>query len=144
MKEGKILKKRHIHFIILTIINVIIIINIFNIYNIKKQRSYYIGRIESMDYKDGFTSVKISPVSSNRYFISEVKANHHIEYADNIGISGLSDQSKNSRRLKLGELGETIDKLKVGDTIIFKVENGYDKNKYNFEVDELSVDLTLE
>jgi len=131
------------YFIFLAIINLIIIINIFNIYNINKQRDYYIGRIESMDQKDDITAVKISPISSNRYFISEIKGNHQIEYKDNVRISGLSHPRKESKGHKLGGLGEAIDNLKVGDTIIFKANN-YDKNRYNLEIDELAVDLTLE
>jgi hypothetical protein len=139
-ERNKIMKKRHAFILILTMINLILVINI---YNINKQRGYYIGRIESMDPKDGITTVEVSPVSSNRYFISEIKANHQIEYADDIGISGLSDPRKKSKRHKLGGLGEAIDNLKVGDTIIFKAKN-FDKNKYNLEIDELAVDLTLE
>ena len=38
-----------------------------------------------------------------------------------------------------------VKNLKVGDTIIFKVENnGYNENEYNLEIDGLAFDLTLE
>ena len=87
------MKKRHTflkYFIlIITIINVVLAINM---YNMSKHRGYYTGKIESISQKDGITTVEVSSVSSNRYFISEIKANHQIKYADNIGISGLSAQ----------------------------------------------------
>jgi len=124
--------------VIITIINIILLI-----INFKKQQVYYIGKIESMVKNDGITTVELSPIKSNRNFISEIKANHRIEYADNIGISGLADRNKKRKELYLGQLGETIDNLKVGDSIIFKVKN-YDKNDYKLEIDELAVDLSLE
>lgn len=132
-------KRRHIYIIIILVSLLSIIINIYNI----TRKDYYIGKIESIVKEDDITKVEVSPVASNRFFIGEIKENHHIEYADNIGISGISDPRKNSRRLKLGELGEIIDNLKVGDKIIFKVKK-YNKNDYNIEIDELAVDLTEE
>lgn len=125
---------------IITIINFILVININNI---NKQRGYYIGKIESMEKKDGITTVDVSHILSNRYFASEIKENHKIEFADDIGISGLSDRNEKRKQLYLGQLGETIENLEVGDSIIFKVKN-YDKNDYKLEIDELAVDLTLE
>jgi hypothetical protein len=95
-----------------------------------------------MNKIDGITIVEISPIHSNRNFASEIKTNHKIEYADDIGISGLSDRNKKRKELYLGQLGEMIENLKVGDSIIFKVNN-YDKNDYILEIDKLAVDLTL-
>jgi hypothetical protein len=68
---------------------------------------------------------------------------HKIEYADNIGISGLRDRNKERKKLYLGQLGEAIESLKAGDSILFKVKN-YDKKDYKLEIRELAVDLTLE
>jgi len=120
---------------------VIVIINFILIFNIDKERGYYIGKIESMESKDNVTTVIVSPIPSNRRFASEIKANHKIEYADNIMISGLADPNKKRKELYLGQLGETIDNLKTGDSIIFKARN-YDKNDYKIRIDELAVDLT--
>lgn len=119
------------------------IINCIFAINMKKQNSYYIGKIESIEKKDGITTVNVSPVKSNRRFASEIKANHQIEYADNIMIAGLRERNKERKELYLGQLGETIEKLKAGDSIIFKVKN-YNKQDYKLEIDELAVDLTLE
>ena len=137
----KILKKSHKVF--LCSIFIIATINCILIININKQQSYYIGKIESMEKNDGIITVDVSPIQSKRYFASEIKANHKIEYADDIGISGLRDRNKKRKELYLGQLGEAIENLKVGDSIIFKVIN-YDKNDYKLEIDELAVDLTLE
>jgi len=134
------LKKRHYFMVLIVIISLILAITNFSI--IKKNRVYYTGKIESINQNNGITTVKVSPVTSNRYFIAEIKANHQIEY-DNINIAGLVDpRSKNFRRVKMGELAEMVKNLKVGDAIIFRVED-YDKNKYNFKINELAVDLTL-
>jgi ribosomal protein S6 len=118
------------------------------VYNINKQRNgYYIGKIESMNEKDGITTMKVSPILSKRKFAYEIKANHQIEYkTEHINITGLREQrSKNFKEVKLGELGEIIKNLKVGDNIIFKIKSGvYDKNEYNLKAGELAVDLTLE
>lgn len=125
---------------------VLVLVNLFsaiNMYNLNKQRGYYIGKIESIEHKDEITTVEVSPITSNRYFANEIKSNHKIEYADNIVISGLRDRNKDRKKLYLGQLGEAIENLKVGDTIIFKARN-YDKNNYKLEIDELAVDLTLE
>ena len=129
--------------VLLYFILVLMIINFIIVININKQNSFYIGKIESMENKDGITTVVVSPTQSSRHFTSEIKANHKIEYADNIRISGLKDKNKNRKELYLGQLGEAIEKLNVGDSIIFKVK-GYDKNDYKLEIDELAVDLTLE
>jgi hypothetical protein len=118
-------------------------INMMVFINIDKQRGYYMGRIESMEEKDGLTTVEVSPIQSNRSFASEIKANHKIEYADDIGVAGLRDRNKERKELYLGQLGESIENLKVGDSIIFKARN-YDKKDYKLEIDELAVDLTLE
>jgi hypothetical protein len=118
-------------------------LNAVLVININRQRGYYIGRIESMSKKDGLTTVEVSPIQSTRYFASEIKVHHKIEYADDIGISGLSDPNKKHKKLYLGQLGEVVENLKVGDTILFKVRN-YDKNNDKLEIDELAVDLTLE
>lgn len=128
--------------ILLCSLFIITIINLILIININKQHGYYIGKIESMVKKDGITTVEVSPIQSNRYFASEIKTNHKIEYADDIGISGLSDRNEKRKELYLGQLGEAIENLKVGDSIMFKVKN-YDKNNYKLEINELAVDLTL-
>ncbi len=133
------MKKRQRFFLYFVI--VIAIINFVLIFNINKERGYYIGKIESMASKDDVTTVIVSPIPSNRRFASEIKANHKIEYADNIMISGLADPNKKRKELYLGQLGEMIDNLKTGDSIIFKARN-YDKNDYKIEIDELAVDLT--
>ena len=133
------MKKRQRFFLYFVI--VIAIINLVLIFNINKERGYYIGKIESMENKDNVTTVIVSPIPSNRRFASEIKANHKIEYADNIMISGLADPNKKRKELYLGLLGEMIDNLKTGDSIIFKARN-YDKNDYKIEIDELAVDLT--
>ena len=127
----------------LCLIFIIAIINFIIVINMNKQHGYYIGKIESMEKKDGITTVEISPIQSNRYFASEIKANHKIEFAEDITISGLSDRNKKRKELYMGQLGEAIENLKVGDSILFKVKN-YDKNDYKLEIDELAVDLTLE
>jgi hypothetical protein len=138
MKKGR---KITLCFIfVVAMINFILIININNI---NKRHGYYIGKIESIEKSDEVTAVNISPIQSNRHFASEIKANHKIEFANDIGISGLKDRNKKSKELYLGQLGETVENLKAGDSIIFKVVN-YDKNDYNLEIDELAVDLTLE
>jgi hypothetical protein len=126
--------------LILSIVNLFMVINN---YNINKQRGYYIGKIESIEHKDEITTVEVSPISSNRYFIHKIKKNHKIQYAENIGITGLKAPNKEGKELYLGQLGETIENLKVGDSIVFKVRY-YDKNDYKLEIDELAVDLTLE
>lgn len=143
MKEerSKIVKKSHKVF--LCFIFIITIINCILVININKQHGYYIGKIESIENKDGITTVEVSPIHSNRYFASEIKANHKIEYADDIRISGLRDRNKERKELYLGQLGEAIENLKVGDSIIFKAKS-YDKNDYKLEIDELAVDLTIE
>lgn len=129
--------------LIISIIILIVAINNFII--VKKNRIYYTGKIERINSKDSITTLEVSPVSSKRYFIAEIKANHQIEYKlDSILVTGVSDPMKNYKRLKMGELGELVKKFKVGDTIIFKVaNNNYDKNEYNLEIDEFTVDQTL-
>ncbi|TDT62795.1 hypothetical protein [Fonticella tunisiensis] len=141
MKKRKAFLKYFI--LILAISNLIIAISRFNIH---KQRGYYIGKIESINQKDGIATMEVSPISSRRYFISEIKANHQIKYKlDSISVSGIADPNKKHKIPKLGELGEMVKKFKVGDTIIFKVANNhYDKNEYILEIEELAVDLTLE
>jgi len=138
------LKKKNYFMLIISIIILIVAINNFII--VKKNRIYYTGKIESINSKDSITTLEVSPVSSSRYFIAEIKANHQIEYKlDSILVTGVSDPMKNYKRLKMGELGEVVKKFKVGDTIIFKVANNhYDKNEYNLEIDEFTVDQTLE
>ncbi len=143
------MKKRHYLILIFAIISLALAINNYNIskQSISKQsKGYYTGKIESINQNGGITTVRVSPVSSNRYFISEIKANHQIEYElDNISVSGIGDPSKKHKILKMGELGELVTKFKVGDTIIFHVpDKYYDKNEYNLEIDGLAVDLTLE
>lgn len=86
--------------------------------------------------------MKVYPTQRTRYFTNEIKSNHKIEYHDDITISGLRDINKKRKELYLGQLEESIENLKVGDSIIFKVSN-YDKNNYKLEIDELAVDLTL-
>ncbi|GEM_PF-1317949 len=148
MERNNEKKPRSIFYIILTLIMISSIIVNINVYNINKQRnSYYIGKIESMNEKDGITTMEVSPILSKRKFAYEIKTNHQIEYkTDHINIAGLRDQrSKNFKEVKLGELGEIIKNLKVGDTVIFKIkDSGYDKGMYNLKVSELAVDLTLE
>jgi len=138
------MKKKHYFILIIAIISLILAIN--NLNNIKKNRLYYTGKIESINQEYGITTVEVSPVSSKRYFIAIIKANHQIQYKlDSISVSGLSDPIKNFKRLKMGELAELVTKFKVGDTIIFKVVNrDYDKNEYNLKINELAVDTTLE
>lgn len=129
--------------IFLCLIFIITITNSILFINMNKKNEYYIGKIESMNKKDSITTVEVSPIQSNLSFASKIKANHKIEYADNIRISGLTDRNKKRKELYLGQLGEAIKNLKVGDSIIFKVKN-YDKEDYKLETDELAVDLTLE
>lgn len=138
------MKKKYYILVIIVIINLVLAINLYNMS--KQSRDYFTGRIERMYAKDGITTVEVSPVSSKRYFISEIKANHQIKYKlDSISISGLSDPIKNHKKLKMGELGQLVTKYKVGDSIIFKVANkSYDKNEYNLKIDELAIDQTLE
>ncbi len=131
------------HKVIPILIFIVVITNCIVLLNINKQNNYYIGKIESMEKKDGITTVDVSPIKSNRHFTSEIKANHKIEYADNIMISGLKDRNKKRKELYLGQLGEEIENLKVGDSIIFKVKN-YNKNDYKLDINELAVDLTME
>jgi len=128
--------------IFLCFLFIITIICFILVINMNKQHDYYVGKIESMEKKDGITTVVVSPIVSNRNFESEIKENHKIEYADDIVISGLSDRNKKRKELYMGQLGEAIENLKVGDSIIFKVQS-YDKNDYKLEIDELAVDLTL-
>lgn len=125
----------------------------FNSYNLSKQsnnnytsKGYYIGKIESINQNNGITIVEVSPVSSNRYFISEINANHKFEYElGKISVAGISDPHKKHKTLRLGELGELAEKFKTGDTIIFHLEDkNYDRNSYNLKIDNLAVDLTLE
>lgn len=111
--------------------------------NSNKQKDYYIGKTESMEKKDGISSVEVSPVSSNRSFLSEIKVNHKIEFASEIGIVGLREKNRKMKELYLGQLKNEIDRLKVGDSIIFKVKN-YNENDMKLEIDKLAVDITLD
>ncbi len=133
------MKKKQILFVFIFIISIINLIFVINI----NKHDYYIGKIESMEKKDGITTVVVSPTQSNRSFTSEIKAKHKIEYPDNITIVGLKDRNKKRKELYLGQLGETIENLKASDFIIFKAKN-YDKNDYKLEIDELVVDLTID
>lgn len=135
-------KKQKVFFCFIFIITIIIYIIVIVI-NINNQHGFYIGKIESIEKKEGITTVIVSPIQSNRNFAAEIKANHKIEYADDIGIAGLRDRNKKRKEPYLGQLGEAIENLKVGDSIIFKVKK-YDKDDYKLETDELAVDLTLE
>lgn len=138
--KEQIMKKKYAIFI--GIILLIAIIHfIFNT-SINKHNSYYIARIESIDKKDGITTVNVSPMKNNRKFVSEIKANHKLEYTDDIMISGIRERCKKRKRVHLRQLGESIHNLKVGDSIIFKVKH-YNKNDYNLEIEELAVDLTF-
>lgn len=138
--------------IILLIVSINLLIVSINTYNLKKQvkfkgYGYYIGKIESMNQKDGITTMEVSPTSSNREFISEIKANHQIEYSsDTVTVTGIKDPKvKNYKRLKMGELSEMVKKIKAGDTVIFKIKNDdYDKNEYNLQINGLAFDTTLE
>lgn len=138
--------------IILLIVSINLLIVSINTYNLNKQikfkgYGYYIGKIESMNQKDGITTMEVSPTSSNREFISEIKANHQIEYSsDTVTVTGIKDPKiKNHKRLKMGELSEMVKKIKSGDTVIFKIKNNdYDKNEYNLQIDGLAFDTTLE
>jgi hypothetical protein len=106
-----------------------------------------IGKIESMNQKDGITTMEVSPVSNNREFLSEIKANHQIKYpTDTVTVTGVKDPKiYNYKRLKMGELSEMAKSIKAGDTVIFKIKNNdYDKNEYNLQIDELAFDMTLE
>ena len=129
--------------IFLCLIFIITITNSILFINMNKKNEYYIGKIESMNKKDSITTVEVFPIQSNLSFASKIKANHKIEYADNIRISGLTDKNKKRKELYLGQLGENIENLKVGDSIIFKVKN-YDREDYKLEIDELAVDLSSE
>lgn len=71
------MKKRYKVF--LCFIFAIAIINCIIIVNSNKKHDYYIGKIESIEKKDGVTVVDVSPVNSNRSFTAEIKANHRIE-----------------------------------------------------------------
>ena len=134
------MKKKQVFIIIIFTIS---IFNLILAINNKKPHDYYIGKIESIEKKDGITTLVVSPTLSNRSFTSEIKEKHEIEYADSIRIVGLKDRNKKRKDLYLGQLGETVDNLIIGDSIIFKVKN-YDKNNYVLEIDELAVDLTLD
>lgn len=125
------------------IICIVSVVNLVITINIKKRTGYYIGKIESMEKKDGSTIVEILPIESQRRFVNEIKANHKIEYDDDIMISGLRDKGKDRKELYLGQLEEVIDSLAVGDSIIFKASY-YHKDDYKIAIDELAVDLTLD
>ncbi len=129
--------------ILICLTSIIVIINSILLININKQQDYYIARIESMEKKDGITTASITPIESNRSFASEIKAKHQIEYADDIGITGLKERNKKGKEIYLGQLGKTIENLKSGDSILFKV-NKYNKNDYKIRIDHLAVDLTLD
>ncbi len=138
------MKKQH-YFILTTIIfSIIFAINIYQISN--QSKGYYICKVEKISESGEITRVDISPVSSKRYFISEIKVKHQIKYkSDEISISGIGHPRKEKRTLKLGELDEIVREFKVGDTIIFYLKDKrYDKNEYVLEIDGLAVDLTLE
>lgn len=139
----------HIILLIASISLSIVSINMYNLNNQVKFKGYgyYIGKIESMNQKNGITTMEVSPTSSSREFISEIKSNHQIEYSlDTVSVKGLKDpKTKNYKRLKIGELSEMIKNVKAGDTIIFKIKNNdYDKNEYNLQIDALAFDMTLE
>lgn len=136
----------------LLIVSISLIIVSFYTYSLNKQvkfkgYGYYIGKIESMIQKDGITKLEVSPTSSNREFISEIKANHKIEYsADRVAVAGIKDPKiKSFKRLKMGELSEMVKSIKVGDNVIFKIKNNdYHKDEINLQIDELAFDMTLE
>lgn len=152
MGETMIKKSVSLSQIILLIVSISLLINGIIMYNQNKQikfkgYGYYIGKIQSMYNKDGVTVLEVSPISSNREFISETKANHQIEYStDKVNVAGIRDPKvKNYKRLKMGELREMVNNIKVGDTIIFIIKNkNYDKNEYNLQIDGLAFDMTLE
>lgn len=142
-------KKQSYLLLIVAILSLIIAINNFNTskHNISKQDTgYYIGKIESIKQNDKITTVEVSPVPSNRYFISEIDANHQLEYElDKISVAGISDPHKEHKTFKFGELKELAAKFKTGDAIIFHLADiQYDKNNYNLKIDRLAIDLTLE
>lgn len=146
MYKKKEKKLKSIIYIILTLSMICFVVVDISMYNIHQQKlGYYAGRIKSMNCVNGTTTVEISPVASKRKYISEIKENHQINYkADRINIAALKDpSSKNFKKLKMGELRKTVKGFNVGDIIIFKVDH-YDKTKYNLEVKELVVDLTLD
>ena len=138
--------------IILLIVSINLLIVSISTYTLNNQvkfkgYGYYIGKIESMNQKDGITTMEVSPTSSSREFISEIKADHQIKYSlDTVSVKGIKDpKTKNYRRLKMGELSEMIKNVKAGDTIIFKIKNNdYDKNEYTLEIDALAFDTALE
>lgn len=134
---------KRIYKILLCAVFIVTIVNSIFVISTKKQNNYYVGKIESIEKKDGITTVNISPIKSSRNFASEIKANHQIEYADNIGILGLKERDKEKKESYLGQLGESIANLKAGDSILFKATN-YDKDNYKLKIDELAVDLTAE
>lgn len=146
--------KKHVSLnqIILLITSITLLVVSINTYNLSKQvkfkgYGYYIGKIESMNQKDDITTIEVSPASSNREFISEIKTTHQIEYlTDKVTATGIKDpKAKNYKRLKMGELREMVKNVKTGDTIIFKIkDNDYNKNEYNLQIDGLAFDMTLE
>lgn len=154
-KNGeKIMIKKRVSLlhIILLIASIDLLIGSIIMYNLNSQvkfkgYGYYIGKIESMNQKDGITTMEVSPASSSREFVSEIKSNHQIEYSlDTVSIKGVKDPKvKNYKKVKMGELSEMIKNVKAGDTIIFKIKNNdYDKNEYNLQIDALAFDMTLE
>lgn len=139
-------KLKFVIYIILTLSMICLIIVDISMYNMNQQKlGYYAGRIKSVDRSNGITTVEIFPVSSKRKYISEIKEDHQIKYeADHINIAALKDpSSKNFKKVKMGELRGIVKGFKAGDVLIFKVDH-FDKNKYNLEVKELVVDLTLD
>lgn len=138
--------------IILLIAAINLLLISINNYNRTKQVNlkgygYYIGKIESMNQRDGITTMEVLPTFSGREFISEIKSKHKIEYAlDTISVKGIVDpKAKDYKRLKIGELSEMLKNVKADDTIIFKIKNeDYDESEYNLSIDAIAFDRTLE
>lgn len=134
------MKKRKFLLYLMLIANLLFLVINFTLLN--SQRVYYIGKIETIELGIDETVYGISPVPSPRYFIKPIKAAHVIHY-DNSNISGLSDPLKDSKKLRMGELNDMVKGLKVGDSLIVRIED-YDPGKTSYNVSEIAFDLTVD
>ena len=133
------MKKRKWFLISILLLNLLILA--FNFVLIDKQRVYYIGKITSIERLEDQTIFEIEPTASPRFSIKPIKSEHVIIY-DNSNISGIGAPGKETRKLRLGELSELADALKVGDPLIVRLEE-YDQSRYHYDVREIAFDLTI-
>lgn len=134
------MKKRKFLLYSMLIANLLFLVINFTLLN--SQRVYYIGKIDTIELRVDETVYGISPVPSTRYFIKPIKAEHTIHY-DNSNISGFSDPLKDSKKLRMGELSDMVKGLKVGDSLIVRIED-YDPGKTSYNVSEIAFDLTVD